>query len=105
MPNICISLKKEFPKLLAIASQLPTELPVFFDGKMTTQAVLGADDTSVWLWMEEEVYHRYVEGNLKIVAGYDVVQAHSVSKVPKKIRFNALYLEDSEHSANGKSGK
>lgn len=103
MPSICISLKKEFPKLLAIASQLPTELPVFFDGKMTTQAVLGADDTSVWLWMEDEVYHRYVEGQLKIVAGYDVVQAHTVSNVPKKIRFNALYLEDTEQ--NGKVDK
>ena len=86
---------------MAIASQLPTELPVFLDGKMTTQAVLGADDTSLWLWMDDEVYEMYRDGGLKIVPGYDVVQAHSVSKVPKKIRFNAIYLEETNGNGNG----
>jgi hypothetical protein len=105
VPSISISLRKTFPKLFAIASQLPTELPVFYDGKMTSQAVVAEDDATVWLWLDDELYQSYRGGTLKIKPGYDVVQAHRVSNVPKKIRFNAIYLEMSENSTNGYSQK
>jgi hypothetical protein len=105
VPSISISLRKTFPKLFAIASQLPTELPVFYDGKMTSQAVVAEDDATVWLWLDDELYQSYRGGTLKIKPGYDVVQAHRVSNVPKKIRFNAIYLEMSENSTNGFSQK
>ena len=104
MPSVRICLRKNFPKLFAIASQLPDELPVFHDGKITSQAVVADDASSIWLWLEDGLFERFQNGSLRIVPGYDVSQAHNVSKVPKRIMFNAIYLEDGENG-DGRGGK